>query len=180
MKVYPDQDLIEAAVQGNTEAIETLLLQYSPLVTKFARKYCATPEDVEDAVQETLWVASQKIGTLRVVSAFVSWLFNIVKHQCFRLLKIGQHTETEIFDNDQSLFLVDDNPELQILLRQDVVKALIQLPIHHRQVVIMRDLEGMSTAEVADALEITIPTVKSRLHQGRNTLRELLVHWSEG
>lgn len=70
VELYPE--LIESAWQGDTEAIEQLLLQYQPALTRFAYKYCATPEDVEDAVQETLWIVYQKISSLRSTSAFVS------------------------------------------------------------------------------------------------------------
>ncbi|MBI5928152.1 MAG: sigma-70 family RNA polymerase sigma factor [Chloroflexi bacterium] len=176
MRTVINQALVEKAVQGDTEAIEALLLQYAPLITKFAQKHCATPEDVEDAVQETLWVASQKIGTLRVAAAFGSWLFKIVKHHCSRLLHLYPNAESL-----DTLALCDPNgdPATEISLRQDVVRALAQLPLHHRQVIIMRDIEGLSAVEVAEMLGLTIPAVKSRLHHGRNSLRQMLDQWSD-
>src|SRR4051794_20614683 len=85
--------LITAACEGDPDAIEQLLLYYHPTITRFARKYCATPEDVEDAVQETLWITSQKIGTLRVTSAFVSWVFRVVQRECYRLLHYKQREQ---------------------------------------------------------------------------------------
>ncbi|QBD77262.1 hypothetical protein EPA93_15180 [Ktedonosporobacter rubrisoli] len=62
MNSVPDAQLIPDAVDGDPAAIEQLLGKYHPSVTRFARKFCATPEDVEDAVQETLWIAAQRIG----------------------------------------------------------------------------------------------------------------------
>src|SRR5215475_3122926 len=110
MKSAPDLTLIEAASKGDTEAIEQLLLQYHPTITRFAQKYCATPEDVEDAVQETLWIAAQKIGTLQVTSAFISWLFQVVRRHCFRLLKIARNENTTAIS--ERLQLADENPEI--------------------------------------------------------------------
>jgi RNA polymerase sigma factor (sigma-70 family) len=177
MKSVPDLKLIEAAAKGDTEAIEQILLQYHPTITRFARKYCATPEDVEDAIQETLWIAAQKIGTLRVTSAFISWLFQVVRHQCFRLLKIARNEST--LTVPAKLELADENPELRIALQNDVVNAIAHLSAEQRQVLIMRDIEGMTAPAVASTLGITLETVKSRLHRARNNLRQALKHWDE-
>lgn len=176
MKYTPDPALVEAAAQGDREAIEQLLLHYHPTLTRFARRFCATPEDVEDAVQETLWIASQKIGTLRVASAFVSWTFQVVRHQCYRLLNLArQQAVTASTKWERAV----DDPELRIALQQDLVSAMAHLSVEHRQVLLMRDLEGMTTQDVAAALSITTATVKSRLHRARSTLRHLLKHWHE-
>ncbi|MBA3875245.1 MAG: sigma-70 family RNA polymerase sigma factor, partial [Anaerolineae bacterium] len=79
--------LIQNAIDGNTEAIESLLLQSQPSLTRFARKFCATPDDVEDAVQESLWIIYRKINSLRTSKAFVSWIFQIVRNECYALLR---------------------------------------------------------------------------------------------
>ncbi len=125
-------------------------------------------------MQETLWVASQKIGTLRVGAAFVSWLFQVVRNQCYRLLHLKKHEEG-LPDLDQ----VEASPELQILLQQDIVKALAMLPVPYRRVLIMRDVDDLSGPEVAAKLGLTVATVKSRLHHGRKLLRDSLAHWNE-
>ena len=93
MNATPNVPLIDAAISGQADSVEAMLIHYQPTISRFARKYCATPEDVEDAVQETLWIAAQKIGSLRVSSAFVSWLFKVVRNQCFRLLRITRREE---------------------------------------------------------------------------------------
>ena len=172
MKTTTDLQLIEAACQGDPEALEALLLQYHPMVTRFARKYCATPEDVEDAVQETLWIAAQKIDTLRVTSAFISWVFQVVRRQCFRLLRIQQR-ETPVNGSDLP-DQVKDNPEHSCSLHLDVAKALAGLPPTYREVLILRDLQGLTAPEVAAMLGVTIETVKSRLHRARNLVRQTL------
>lgn len=170
-------ELVEAACRGDVEAIEQLLLQYHPTLTRFARNYCATPQDVEDAVQEALWIAYQKIGTLRTAAAFVSWLFRIVRHQCYRLLRIKQRE----YGADETCTLddVEANPESYACLKHDIVTALAGLPLHYREILLMRDVEGLTTPEVAVSLNLTIETVKSRLHRARKMLRQMLGHWRE-
>jgi len=165
MRTTLDSNLVEAARQGDPAALETLLATYQPTVTRFAQKYCATPEDVEDAVQETLWVAAQKIGTLRVSAAFLSFVFRIVRHQCYALLHAGE------------ALLYIHVPERDLLLRQDVLSALADLPPNLREVLIMRDVEDRTAPQVADTLGVTLATVKSRLHRARELMRESLKDW---
>jgi RNA polymerase sigma factor (sigma-70 family) len=172
-----DAELIAAACEGDAEAIAQVLQQCHPTITRFARQYCATPEDVEDAVQETLWIASQKIGSLRVASAFVSWLFRIVRHQCYRFLHLKQHEES--VDDFSQVDLMEADPEQLALLKQDISRALAQLPVTYRQVLILRDIEELTGPEVALTLDITVETVKSRLHHARHLLRTALQAWNE-
>lgn len=178
MKSQIHPEIVTAATQGDAAAIDELLRQCQPSVTQFARKYCATPEDVEDAVQLTLWVIYRKVETLKTAKAFVSWAFKIVRNQCYRLLKGHQRDNTVELTAIQHLELSDDD-ESTDSLRRDVVTAIAHLPAHYRQVLVLRDMEGLSAPEVAEQLGLTLQTVKSRLHRGRNLLREALHHWVE-
>jgi RNA polymerase sigma factor (sigma-70 family) len=177
MKTECAPEIITAACEGDIEALEQILLQYHPAITRFARKFCATPEDVEDAVQETLWIAAQKIGTLRVAKAYISWLFRIVQYQCYRLLRHKQYEEG--LDTLIGLDYADESPEYGTLLKHDVVAALAQLPSPYRQVFIMRDIQGLTAPEVSEQLNLTLETVKSRLHRARRSMREALESWQE-
>ena len=177
MKPPSDTQLINSAINGDTEAIEQLLLQYYPSVTRFARAFCATPEDVEDAVQETLWIAAQRIGTLHVASAFGSWMFTVVRNQCLRLLKLMRPTVP--IDALQELLPSEANSERQVALRHDLAQALATLPPSYRHVFFLRDLEGMPASEVAAQLGVTVMTVKSRLHYARAILRLSLEAWKD-
>jgi RNA polymerase sigma factor (sigma-70 family) len=174
MKQIIQLELVEAAREGDSAAIESLLLQCQPSVTQFARKYCSTPEDVEDAVQLTLWHIHQKIKTLRTTKAFVSWVFKIVKNQCHRLFGT-QRFDTQLSDFEQLIFTNDT--EAVSLLQADLVEAIAQLPSSYRQILIMRDVEGFTGIEVAQELGLSLETVKSRLHYARQILREKLQHW---
>jgi RNA polymerase sigma factor (sigma-70 family) len=165
--------LIEAARQGDTQALETILLHYQPAVTRFARKYCATPQDVEDAVQETLWVASRKIGALRVSTRFVAWLFRIVRNQCYQLLR-GGRDDTDLPDLEDRLISSEADPAQYTLLQQDVIRALSLLPASYREVILLRDVQELTAPQTAEHLHITVEAVKARLHRARAMLREML------
>ena len=178
MKNNYDLELVEMARQGDTEAIDRLLLQCQPDLMRFARRVCATPEDVEDAVQETLWIASRKIGTLRTAAAFATWSFRVVQRECYRLFNMTRR-ETTMDLLDESCLVVAEDGQGHAQLKTDVVAALAKLPAAHRQVLVMRDLEEKSAPEVAAELGITIQTVKSRLHRARLALRGSLGHWIE-
>jgi RNA polymerase sigma factor (sigma-70 family) len=168
-------ELVEAAREGDSAAIESLLQHCQPSITRFARKYCATPEDVEDAVQLTLWLIHRKITALRTTKAFISWIFSIVKNQCYRLLGSNREQSIELSQLEH-LCSSNDNEGLA-LLQHDIVKAISQVPSSYRQILIMRDIEGLTAAEVSEELDLSLQTVKSRLHYGRNILREKLQHW---
>ena len=129
--------------------MERVLRQYHASIKRFAQRHCAA-EDIEDAVQETLWVVYRKIGYLKTAQAFISWTFQIVKHQCYRLLHRNQPSTV----CDLTLELSGENQWGDEDLKQDVLKALASLPFTYRQVVILRDLEGYTGAETAKCLAL--------------------------
>ena len=171
--------LVQNAIDGNTEAIETLLLQYQPSLIRFARKFCATPDDVEDAVQETLWIIYRKINSLRTSKAFVSWIFQIVRNECYALLRHEKFDieHIEISRLDYLDYTAATDRDLYSTLTQDLIAAIKQLPPRQREVLILRDIEGLTAPEVAERLHITIEAVKSRLHYARAVLRQSLESW---
>ncbi len=171
-----NESLIQLAIQGDPGAINSLLSRYQPSLSRFARKHCATPEDAEDAVQETLWVIFRKIKTLRAGMAFVSWMFQIVRNHCYALLRKTYRSRETVELASRDLLDRSRNAEeaLGEIHQKDLSKAIRQLPAAQREVLILRDLQGMSAPEVASFLGVKIETVKSRLHYARNALRQIL------
>jgi RNA polymerase sigma factor (sigma-70 family) len=175
MESILEPELIESACAGEPEAIEQVLLQVQPALLRFAHRYCATPQDVEDAVQEGLWIVYQKIASLHAAAAFISWIFTIVRNECYRLLKRTRYVN----DQDQWSDLTADTCEIDADLRHDVAVAIARLPLSYRQVLIMRDIEGRTAPETAAVLGLTIETVKSRLSRARGLLRQTLIECSK-
>ena len=164
-----DRDnLIYAAQTGDSAAIETLLAACQADARRYARRHCQI-SDVDDAVQESLLVISRKVHGLKAVAAFSSWLFTIIKRECRRL-------ERAMFRHDT---LNEDLAEHQLLsrtdndLRMDLAAALESLPAHYLEVVLLRDFEELTIAEIADRLDEAPGAIKSRLHRARQLVREL-------
>ena len=169
--IRASDELIEAACSGNEAAISRLLAVCQPDLKRFARRTCINSEDAEDAVQIALWRVYRKIGALRTVAAFASWLFRIVERECYRILT-GRKESIPLHEADL------DAVQAQMIptdLRTDLTAAIQTLPENYRVVLILRDVDGLTAPEVAAELGVTVEAVKSRLHRARSMVREKLV-----
>ncbi len=172
-----DSTLIVAAKAGNPAALDRLLAVSQPDLLRFARRTCANAEDAEDAVQMALWQLHRRIGTLRVIAAFASWLFRIVERECRRLLGLARPT-VPLDEASPSQLAVDPVPSG---LRRDLGAMIAALPDLYREVLILRDVEELTAPEAAAELGVSVEAVKSRLHRAREQLREKLLtagYWS--
>ena len=86
-RTHYDEHLLDAARGGDRESILSLLVLAQPDLRGYAAQACATSEDVDDAVQEALWILYRRVGTLRTVASFSGWLFAIIRRECFRLAR---------------------------------------------------------------------------------------------
>lgn len=162
---------IEAARSGDRDALLTLLSAVQPDLRRYARTACRTSSDIDDAVQEALWLLYRRIGTLRAVTAFSGWLFAIVRRECLRLAR--KTMSIAPFDDEtrtDALLLMPD-----AALRSELASAIQSLPAHYRDVVILRDIDELTIDEIAARLSVTRESAKARLHRARTLLREYLV-----
>jgi RNA polymerase sigma factor (sigma-70 family) len=162
--------LILAAQTGDASAIARLLAVCQADARRYAYRHCHA-SDVDDAVQESLLVISRKVKGLKAAAAFSSWLFTVIKRECRKL-------ERMMFRHDP---LPDEVAEEQLLcrtdlaLRIDLAKALESLPAHYLEVVLLRDFEELTIAEIAERLGEPQGAVKSRLHRARELVREYML-----
>ena len=166
----PDPDLILSAQSGDTAALSRLLTVCQTDARRYARKHCAA-SDIDDAVQEALLILTPRVKALRAAAAFSSWLFTIIRHECQRLSRrmFGRGLTREDFAEDELVSKPDE------ALRLDLLAALESLPAHHLEVVMLRDFEELTIAEIAKRIGMTKPGVKSRLHRARELVREYLL-----
>lgn len=165
--------LLDRARSGEFGAIRALIELHQPDIRRFAFKMCRTPEDAEDAVQHTLQVVLTKIGGFRKAAKFTSWLFTVVKNECYRLLR-GPPVEPL---GDRKIADSQALPNEMLDQRQiaaSVAAAIAELEPEQRGVFVMREIEQLSAAEVAQTLHLSLPAVKSRLHRARNQMRTAL------
>ncbi|PIW60662.1 sigma-70 family RNA polymerase sigma factor [Shewanella sp. CG12_big_fil_rev_8_21_14_0_65_47_15] len=168
--IMEKEHLILSAQTGDHAAISRLLAVCHADVRRYARRHCHA-SDVDDAVQESLMVISRKVSGLKAVAAFSSWLFTVIKRECHRLQRM-------MFKQDP---LEDEMIERQLAscndesLRIDLAKALESLPAHYLEVVLLRDFEELTIAEIAERLSEQPGAIKSRLHRARELVREYLL-----
>ncbi|MEU8619512.1 RNA polymerase sigma factor [Streptomyces sp. NPDC048623] len=177
---WPDERLIKAAQDGDLSSLTTVVKESQPHVRKFARSLCASPQDAEDAAQEALIVLYRKIGTLRATGALASWMFRIVRNECLRQVRqLVARGDTLAAEPEACAAGADAEPSaedaaLQSLEVERIAAAIGALPADLRQVLVMRDLQGLPGKTVARTLGLSTPAMKSRLHRARTALRSSL------
>ena len=168
------EQLILSAQAGDPQAICRLLENCQSDARRYAYRHCRA-SDIDDAVQEALLILSRKIGSLKVVAAFSSWLFMVIKRECLKLGRALLHQESL----DEQIMEQQLASKSDQALRMDLVAALESLPAHYLQVVILRDFEELSIEEMASRLQESVSTVKSRLHRARVLVRDYLLAYDD-
>lgn len=161
--------LIEAAREGDESALVRLLESSQPDLRRIAATQCASSADAEDAVQESMWQVYRRIGALRTVGSYTAWVFSIIRRECQRLMRQMQG-HVELPDADSAMFAYYATPGLRI----DLAAAIQSLPDKYREAIVLRDFEECSITEIAHSLRLTRAAVKSRIHRGREMIREYL------
>jgi RNA polymerase sigma-70 factor (ECF subfamily) len=166
----PSLELIASAQGGDAAALASLLAVAQPDIRRYARVTCSAA-DVDDAVQDALCVLHRHVGSLRAVSAFWAWMFQVVKRECIRLTRraLGKAAPIETVEDDARFAT---RPEHD--LRLDLSAALQSLPPHYREVLLLRDIEELTIDEIAAQLATTRETIKARLRRARALVREYL------
>jgi RNA polymerase sigma factor (sigma-70 family) len=164
-------ELIGQAQAGDHAAIDVVLRLAQPDIRRYARRACRLP-DVDDAVQETLATVARRIAVLRTPMAFAGWVFVIVKRECLRLARLLP-LGNQPLDSVENRLDLAVRPEAE--LRLDLGRAILSLPEHYRSIVLLRDIEELSIADIANRTGLTRETVKARLHRARLLIREYLL-----
>lgn len=182
-----DARLLTAARRGDADAMEQLLMRAQETAWRFSTTVCGGADDAEDAMQEALMKTYRYASRIREPEAFRPWLYRTVRNACLmsRRRKAGEPTRLQPIDDllresDRARDGVRHpgrDPE-QIAgnagLRRRLVKALRALPAPYRVIVFLREMEGLSTREVAEVVGISEDNVKARLHRARLALQKSL------
>ena len=178
--------LVQAAKKGDVSAFEQLVKRYDRSVFRIAQHITRNQEDAEDVVQEAFLKSYEKLDQFQEQSKFYTWLVRIAVNEA--LMKLRRRRTSKTVSLDEEVQTEEDsmprevadwapNPE-QLYDRSEMKEILgktIQgLPTSFRTVFVLRDVEGLSTEETAQALDLSVPAVKSRLLRARLQLRERL------
>ncbi len=179
MNKRDEYELIDAAKAGDRAALAGLVERYQDAVYRFGRAMCGSPEDAKDVLQDTLITALQKVGDFRGEASFRTWLYAIARSQCSRKRRKGSRELLATEEQYGIRELPDPAPLAvealeSVAERSLVAEAIAQLSPMYREVLILRDMEGLTAPEVAETLGLTVEAVKSRLHRARAKVRDLL------
>jgi RNA polymerase sigma-70 factor, ECF subfamily len=175
-----DATLLQGVREGDPAAIEALLERAQGVARRYSRAVCGRAPDSEDAMQEALLRTFRHAGEIREPRAFRAWLYRTVKNACLLGRRRGVAEPGRLESLEEAAATghepADSAPGADALVasgeaRQQVRRALAAMPASYREVVFLRDLEGLSTREVARVLDVTEANVKVRLHRAHQRLR---------
>ncbi|HVP42192.1 MAG TPA: sigma-70 family RNA polymerase sigma factor [Terriglobales bacterium] len=178
--------LVHAAKAGDISAFEQLVKRYDRNVFRIAQHITQNREDAEDVVQDAFLKAYENLEQFQENSKFYTWLVRIAVNES--LMKLRRRRTDKTVSLDQEIQTEEDtmprevadwSPNPEQLYKQGELKEILTrtingLPTSFRTVFVLRDVEGLSTEETAEALGLSIPAVKSRLLRARLQLRERL------
>ena len=168
-----DGSLVARAAAGEAAAFEILVARYQRVLFSVALRMLGDYADAGDATQTAFIKAYERLGSFDPRFRFFSWVYRILVNECLNA-KRGRHrhqevsTELAVHCTQFEAFATDER-------RHRVQRALLELPMESRQVVILRHFAELSYDEIADTLGIPSKTVKSRLYTARQRLSELLL-----
>jgi RNA polymerase sigma-70 factor (ECF subfamily) len=187
-KIDQDLELVRAIQSGRQDLFAQLVERYQGTLYNFGLKMCGETQDAEDVVQDTFLNVFKYLNGFRFETKFRNWLYRIASSTCLKKRRKSKFAP----DHELSLddYLPHEKPQAeqqtpawaslpldQVLneeLNRTLKDAILELPENYRMVLILRDVEGFSTEESAQILNISIANIKVRLHRARLFLREQL------
>jgi RNA polymerase sigma-70 factor (ECF subfamily) len=177
-----DERLLAAARTGDRKALETLLERHQGEVYRFGMKMCRDPEDAKDVLQDTLLAMARGVRDFRGASSLSTWLYTIARSFCLkkhRRSKFAPEPERSLdtdAGSEASQVAASAHEPDEALAGKEVESALARaiagLDPLYREVLLLRDVEGLTAPEVAEVLGVSTQAVKSRLHRARIEVRD--------
>jgi RNA polymerase sigma-70 factor (ECF subfamily) len=187
-----DLDLMERLRAGDEAALEVLMERYAGRVHRLAYGITRNEADTQEVAQDVFLTLFRKVQTFEARATLGTWIYRVAVNAAL-MKRRGKRAEVEVpledalpqflpdghRAGDRTFLLADwsNTPEEELLSRETgalLRQAIDDLPARHRAVLLLRDVEGLSNEEAADALGESVPSVKSRLHRARMALRERL------
>jgi len=178
-----ERELIKKAQSGDVDAFEEIVKLYEKRVYSLALRMTQNPQDAFDASQEVFIKIYNFLPSFKWESSFYTWVYRITVNKCIdinRKLKRQRTFSIDAQDEDSPAFDIPDevhSPESRYGKKEAmeaVMKALDKLSDEHKAVIILRDIKGLSYLEIADVVDCSEGTVKSRISRAREKLREIL------
>ncbi len=186
-----DAELVRALLAGEPGAFERFVSVFRPKIFQYSVLMCGNREDAEEVAQDTLMKVFDNLEQLREPERIRPWVFRIAKNNCLMRRRKSVFAPTQELSLDDFVPRSHDDgggrkieiadwsalPDDQVLrgeLKDVVQKAIAELPEIYRAVILLRDIEELSTDEAAQALEVSHEVIKTRLHRARLAVRQKL------
>nr|WP_330386466.1 sigma-70 family RNA polymerase sigma factor [Natronincola ferrireducens] len=176
--------LIDKARQGDIESFELLIKAYQQRAFNIAYRILGNLEDANDVTQEALLKVYRSIHNFKGNSSFSTWLYSIVNNVCIDFLRKNKKAKVLYIDNQYQeegyqREIPDEINTPECLFEKKEVKKMIhdainQLNHEQRTIIVLRDIQGFSYQEIAEILNVSVGTVKSRINRGRSNLKLLI------
>jgi RNA polymerase sigma-70 factor (ECF subfamily) len=170
-----DAELVSQALHGSDRAFGELVRRYQDLLYRHAARMTGRVDDAEDVVQSAFIKAHRNLRKCRNPDRFGAWLFRIGANACKDFLKSKRATLP--LETTAGLVSTEGNPESDAArgqVRHEIETALQSLAVEQREAFLMKHVEGWSYGEMAEALSVSIPALKMRVHRAREELQVLL------
>jgi len=182
--------LVKAAQRGDEEALRELVRRYEKTVYQFAFKVCRSQEDAEDTLQEAFLSILKALKSFNHKSNFSTWVYRIVSNSCLMKWRKEKRERWESFEEldhpeeriEDRYTRWPDSPAEEVLnneLKEQLDRAILDLPPIYRLTFVLKDLEGLKIEEVAASLDISVTAAKARLRRARLFLRDRLSRYVE-
>jgi RNA polymerase sigma-70 factor (ECF subfamily) len=171
-----DIDLIESFNKGDQAAFETLYYRYRDWVSGLAWRFTANRQDSLDVLQETFAYLLAKFPGFNLSCSMTTFLYPVVKHLSFKVIEKNRRFASNTDQIPELLHpAANENQStghLTVDKRSELADVLKVLPDEQREVLLMRFVDDMSSQEIADALNVPLSTIKTRIHRALQTLRQ--------
>ncbi len=176
-----DRQLIAECLKGRTEAFGELVRRYQDRLYNAVFRLINGAEDAQDVVQEAFLSAYQALEGFKGKAGFFTWLYRIAMNEAISLKRkqrvaapLKRHHDEDAQPEDRSAFSRPGEAVERAEEEQKLQQALARLSPEHRSALVLKDLEGLKYEEIAEAMQVPIGTIRSRLHRARVELREIL------
>jgi RNA polymerase sigma-70 factor, ECF subfamily len=188
-----DSDILDLIKVGDNTGFDLMVERYAPMLYRYAIRMCHDEAMAEDSLQDTFLTAQEKIGQFRGDGKLRNWLFRITGNSCLQKHRKNKGRVSSELSIDEIYVSNEDrmdsdikpwqlDPAEQLLsseLRKKLDESIAKIPATNRSVLLLRDIEGLSTREAAQALDISETAVKVRLHRARAFVRNQLMDYFE-
>ena len=188
-----DKKLIEKAAGGDVEAFEKIIEEYQNIVYSIALRMAGNETDAFDMAQEVFIKLYRNLSKFDGRSKLSTWIYRVASNTCLDELKKRKRIRDNTKSLNEEFETADDSVVLEIKdtkplpeeeienseIKETLNSAILKLSDQHKEVIILRDIEGFSYEEIADITKNSVGTVKSRLSRARSALRKILKEYGE-